>query len=586
MRTSTEPSARSSRPRSPAPSGSASTTRSPSLPSCRRPDGASVYDVHGATLYTSAKVLSAENELLALAARSGGHALADVRVEVAIAASAAKGFELNDAQAAMVRDLATSGAVVQLALAPAGTGKTTTMSVLADAWTEGGGQVIGLAPSAQAAHELGQAITGHTDTLAKLTWTLANESSAEWPRWIREIGPSSMVIIDEAGQAATTELAAAVRYVAERGGVVRLIGDDQQLAAVGAGGILRDIQQQYGASTLSEVRRFDDPAEAAATLAVREGDAGALGFYADNARIHVGDLGAVADQAYDAWAADRAAGLDAVLLAPTRDLVSQLNARARADRLSTTPMEDGLEVDLADGNRASAGDVIVTRRNSRRLVISRSNWVKNGDRWRVEQVLAGGSLVARHVELGRSVELPADYVAEHVQLGYATTVHGAQGMTADTRPPRRDRRGDAPDALRRRLARASGEPHLPRHRLRRRPAQPHRPEGAPPADRDRRPGRDPRARRIRPLRHDHAAGGSVLRDSAARRGHALPRRTGVRGRGGTRRRRPRQRRPGRRSDLAGTHRGTGVPHSARTSGAPCPGRRGPCRRATRRRRHP
>jgi DNA primase catalytic core len=398
----------------------------------RRPDGASVYDVHGATLYTSAKVLSAENELLALAARAGAHALADVRVEVAVAASAAKGFELNDAQVAMIRDLATSGALVKLALAPAGTGKTTTMSALADAWTASGGQVIGLAPSAQAAHELGQATTGHTDTLAKLTWTLAHESAAEWPRWIREIGPSSMVIVDEAGQAATTELSAAVRYVAERGGVVRLVGDDQQLAAVGAGGILRDIQQQFGASTLSEVRRFDDPAEAAATLAMREGDAGALGFYADGARIHVGDLGSVADQAYDAWAADRAARLDAVLLAPTRDLVSQLNARARADRLSRTPVEDGLEVDLADGNRASAGDVIVTRRNSRRLVISRSSWVKNGDRWRVEQVLAGGSLVARHVELGRAVELPADYVAEHVQLGYATTVHGAQGMTADT----------------------------------------------------------------------------------------------------------------------------------------------------------
>lgn len=397
----------------------------------RRPDGASVYEVHGTTLHTSARVLDAERELLAIAARTGGHALADVRVEVAVAASAANGFELNDAQARMVRELGTSGLVAQLALAPAGTGKTTTMSVLADAWTTGGGQVIGLAPSAQAAHELAQAITGHTDTLAKLTWTLAHWSPAEWPRWIREIGPASMVIIDEAGQAATPDLAAAVRYVAERGGVVRLVGDDQQLAAVGAGGILRDIQHQYGASTLSEVRRFDDPAEAAATLAVREGDTGVLGFYADNGRIHVGDLGAVADQAYDAWSVDRAAGLDAVLLAPTRDLVSRLNARARADRLSTSP-GPGPEVGLVDGNRASAGDVIITRRNNRRLVISRSNWVKNGDRWRVEQVLTGGSLVARHLDLGRCVELPADYVSEHVQLGYATTVHGAQGMTADS----------------------------------------------------------------------------------------------------------------------------------------------------------
>jgi DNA primase catalytic core len=399
----------------------------------RRPDGESVYDVHGATRYTSARVLSAEQELLALAGRNGSHALTDVRVEAAVTAAAARGFELNDAQAAMVRDLATSGAAVQLALAPAGTGKTTTMSLLAEAWTNAGGQVIGLAPSAQAAHELGQAITGHTDTLAKLTWTLANAPSAEWPRWVRDIGPATLVIVDEAGQAATPALAAAARYVTERGGVVRLIGDDQQLAAVGAGGILRDIEHRYGATTLSEVRRFQDPAEAAATLAVREGDTGAVGFYADNGRIHVGDLGTVADQAYRAWAVDRAAGVDSVLLAPTRELVSQLNARARADRLASAEAgEPGATVRLADGNRASTGDVVLTRRNSRHLSISRTNWVKNGDRWRVEAVLTGGALAVRHLDLGRTVELPPDYVAEHVQLGYATTVHGAQGMTADS----------------------------------------------------------------------------------------------------------------------------------------------------------
>ena len=552
----------------------------------RRPDGASVYDVHGSTLYTSANVLSAEKQLLALAARSGGHALADARVEVAISSSTAKGFELNDAQAAMVRDLATSGAVVQLALAPAGTGKTTTMSVLADAWTESGGQVIGLAPSAQAAHELGQAITGHTDTLAKLTWSLANESSAEWPRWIRDIGPASMVIIDEAGQAATTELAAAVRYVAERGGVVRLIGDDQQLAAVGAGGILRDIQHEYGASTLSEVRRFNDAAEAAATLAVREGDAGALGFYADNARIHVGDLSAVADQAYDAWAADRAAGLDSVLLAPTRDLVSQLNTRARADRLSSTPVERSQEVDLADGNRGSAGDVIVTRRNSRRLVISRSNWVKNGDRWRVEQVLASGSLVARHLELGRSVELPADYVAQHVQLGYATTVHGAQGTTADTAhlvaTGEETRQTLYVGISRGREANHiylatgfDGDPHslIDPKALR------------PPTAIDvltevlRRDGSDRSATTTQREATSYAA---QLHQAVERYHDAL----GFAAEADGRRRDACRRRPRHRGHLARTHHRAGVPHPAGTPLAPSPRRRRPGRRSARRRRLP
>jgi len=58
---------------------------------------------------------------------------------------------------------------------------------------------------------------------------------------------------------------------------VRLIGDDQQLAAVGAGGVLRDIANTHGAQRLSEVVRFEDRVEALASLALREGDRAASG---------------------------------------------------------------------------------------------------------------------------------------------------------------------------------------------------------------------------------------------------------------------------------------------------------------------
>ena len=87
---------------------------------------------------------------------------------------------------------------------------------------------------------------------------------------------------------------------------------------------------------------------------------------------------------------------------------------------------------LGDGTVVSAGDPVITRHNDRLLAISRTDWVKNGDRWRVTQVHKDGALTVRHDTLHTTIRLPADYVAEHVQLGYATTVHGAQGITTGT----------------------------------------------------------------------------------------------------------------------------------------------------------
>ncbi len=81
----------------------------------------------------------------------------------------------------------------------------------------------------------------------------------------------------------------------------------------------------------------------------------------------------------------------------------------------------------------SVGDVVVTRRNDRRLR-TRTSWVRNGDRWTVVKVRGDGSVGVRPVgrRLGGVVVLPAAYVAGHVELGYAVTAHRAQGITVDT----------------------------------------------------------------------------------------------------------------------------------------------------------
>ena len=411
-------------------------------PPLRRSDGSSVYRTAGGDLFTSAAVLAAEEALLDLAGRGDGRVTPAAVVELALLEAAANGRPLNGAQAHLVRAMATSGARVQLALAPAGTGKTTALRVLARAWYDSGGTVLGLAPSAAAAAVLRAELDGApTDTLAKLLWSIDQlnaphaDGGVAVPGWVHEIGPSTLLMLDEAGMAGTVDLARAAQYVTSHGGSVRLVGDDAQLRAVAAGGVLRDLAREHGAVTLDAVVRFTDPAEGPASLALRGGDPVGLGFYLDRQRVHVGDPTTAADQAYTAWVTDRLFGLDSLLLAPTVEQVLALNLRARADRLTRTLQAGrpvGPERQLADGSQVSAGDVVLTRRNDRRLATSTADWVKNGDRWNVTTVRPDGGLAVTHVTTGRRTVLPPDYAREHVTLGYAGTVHTAQGSTADT----------------------------------------------------------------------------------------------------------------------------------------------------------
>jgi len=393
----------------------------------RRRDGQSVYQQARSTWHTSRRILAAEQRLVEAAGRRGGMIADDAAVDLALLEAAANRTPLNAGQAALVRAMATSGDRLQLAIAPAGSGKTTAMQALAAAWRNAGGTVIGLAPSASAAAQLGDQIGGRADTMAILTHALT--TGARLPDWAAPIGPTSLVIIDEAGMADTLSLDQVVDFVLDRGGQVRLIGDDQQLAAIGAGGVLRDIATAHGALRLTELVRFADPAEAAASLALRDGDPAALGFYLDQRRVHVGDLGTCADAVFTAWNADRAQGADALMLAPTRDLVAELNARAQAHLHPDRP--DGPAARLADGSTATVGDIVITRQNNRRLPVSPTDWVKNGDRWQVTAITPDGSLRVQHLTSRLSVWLPAGYVTASVELGYACTIHAAQGVTAD-----------------------------------------------------------------------------------------------------------------------------------------------------------
>ncbi|KDE97082.1 exonuclease V subunit alpha [Mycolicibacterium aromaticivorans JS19b1 = JCM 16368] len=411
----------------------------------RRRDGASVYTRHDTTAYTSAEILAAERRILHAAGLSGGHVVDDDSIGLALLeAHAQHGVELNDGQQTLLRDMATSGARVQLALAPAGTGKTTAMAPLAAAWANSGGNVIGLAPTAAAAEVLAADLGAATDTIDKLV-QLSGRGGGPPPAaddpahaWFDHIGPQTLIVVDEAGMASTAGLDAVISHALAHGASVRLVGDDKQLASVAAGGVLRDIVAQHGALTLSDVVRFTDPiigaAEGAASLALRDGDPTGIAFYLDHGRVHVGAEHVAADMAYQAWSGALGEGRDALLIAPTNELVAELNERARLDRLRRNPHPDNTRtVTLSDGLTASVGDWILTRSNARWLHIPGGGWVKNGHRWVIKDINDRGTITVSRLtgsDTESMVRLPARYVQTNTTLGYARTINGAQGSTA------------------------------------------------------------------------------------------------------------------------------------------------------------
>lgn len=88
-----------------------------------------------------------------------------------------------------------------------------------------------------------------------------------------------------------------------------------------------------------------------------------------------------------------------------------------------------LSVPLSDGSQAKVGDQIAARRNLQ-LETDRGVPVRNRHTWTVTAIDPDRSLTVTNPDQG-TVTLPADYVAGAVELGWAVTGYGNQGIATD-----------------------------------------------------------------------------------------------------------------------------------------------------------
>jgi conjugative relaxase-like TrwC/TraI family protein len=309
---------------------------------------------------------------------------------------------------------------------PAGTGKTTALAPAVAQLHSEGRAVFGVAPSATAADVLSFETGVVADTVDKL---LIEHRLARAPLPKFRLPVGTTLIVDEAGMIPTARLAELADLADVKGWRVVMVGDPMQFTSVGRGGMYGLLTDTFGAIELDRVHRFTHEWERHASLQLRDGNPDVADIYGDHGRLHGGTSGHMERAAINRWAQQRAEGRSVLLMAPTNETVERLNQRAQHHRIRHSELNPNGPHTTAGAYKLYAGDEIATRRNDRGLVTDRGEMVRNRATWTINTIHADGVVTATGKH--GTIQLPAAYVGEHVELAYATTGMGAQGRTVD-----------------------------------------------------------------------------------------------------------------------------------------------------------
>jgi ATP-dependent exoDNAse (exonuclease V) alpha subunit len=361
---------------------------------------------------------------------------------------------LDHAQFVAASAIAGSDGLVAVS-GPAGAGKTSMLRVAHRALSAQRRRMLVVAPTRKAAsvaaREIGAPATSIHALLAEygFRWSTDSAGATTWCRLsIGDMsadtgaiyaGPTHFllragdrIVVDEAGMVDLHVANALAELAHERGVGLAMVGDPFQALPVGHAGAMAAAVRHAGAAVeLDTVHRFDDAEYAALTLELRhpddsehaariatrldEGGHVTRVDTSDAARLHMID-------AYFAW---QTRGKRVALVTGTNSEADALNDEIQQRRVDRGELDPTILAWGMGEQRILVGDTVQSRRNDRRTgVENRALWVVT--------TIAEHSLLLRSVnDSGDVRKVTRDYALDHVQLAYASTVHGIQGETVD-----------------------------------------------------------------------------------------------------------------------------------------------------------
>lgn len=371
------------------------------------------------TRYTTREMGDLETSLVAQAVSRQSETEHSVDCAQAIAAFPT----LSDEQRSALKHITEDIGAVKVVQGMAGTGKSYLLKAAKDCWERAGYSVLGAALAGKAADSLEQGSGIPSQTLHSLLLQLDKGQ--------RKLNSSDVVVLDESGMIGSRQMGRLLSHVHEARAKAVLVGDAMQLQPIDAGTIFRALAERLGNVKLEQIRRQEKSADRQMIHDVISGRTSeVLTSLNERGLLHIASKNDVFNKMVAMWdeLRDIANPSETMMLAGTRAEVYQLNQLARNRLKDQNALRSEITIDTESGERQFAiGDRVVFTRNSKAI------GVKNGQTgsltgWQINE--RGDIQFTVQTDSGRQVSFSTGKY-NHLDHGYALSVHKAQGQTLD-----------------------------------------------------------------------------------------------------------------------------------------------------------
>jgi len=384
----------------------------------------------GTRVYSTGAQIALELDVVDRAARLA--LLSDPKansIEPGREVKAAEDFDLSDMQFTAI--LAAAAERFSIVSGPSGSGKTRLAAAIGSSHEARYWDVHRIAPTGVGADNFREAckfkeMEGTVRTLASLEYAIEQGTV--------ELGPKSIVILDEAGQVGAESADRLLRLIEESGAKFVAFRDNDQVGPYEAGPIFQALEKRIGGIELDVSHRsqnpamikcldlLSDPLKSAERRAVGLAEAGIL--HGGGTRKASVDLLAAA------YVEDRSQSK--IVLAHSRADVDALNTAIRA-RLDSALPERNLDADMI-----TQGGALGELRLRDKIVLSKAyqtnaGWLRAGTTFEVERRTAD-EVILRHGE-GQEAQFVKVATKDddfEYRFEFASTVHGSKGRSIDS----------------------------------------------------------------------------------------------------------------------------------------------------------